>query len=160
MLAKQLGLTSLLQKPPHFLSGGQKKLVSIADVLIMEPEIIIFDEPMAALDPVNTDRIREILEQLTAEGKTIVLSTHDVDFAFEWADRIAVFSDGNLIQTGTPKEVFANGAVLEQGNLKMPAVLQIFQSLCAQGYFEQGMVCPSTAAALVQMISEKKTTER
>src|SRR5699024_6076597 len=83
MLAKQLGLTSLLQKPPHFLSGGQKKLVSIADVLIMEPEIIIFDEPMAALDPVNTDRIREILEQLTAEGKTIVLSTHDVDFAFE-----------------------------------------------------------------------------
>jgi cobalt/nickel transport system ATP-binding protein len=78
---KSVGMEAYADKPPHFLSGGQKKRVAIAGVLAMEPEIIVMDEPASGLDPQGSADIIEILDELNADGKTIVFSTHDVDLA-------------------------------------------------------------------------------
>ncbi|OPX45898.1 cobalt import ATP-binding protein CbiO [Ruminiclostridium hungatei] len=124
-----MNITEFRDRPPHYLSGGEKKRVSIADIIAMKPEIIIFDEPTAALDPLNATMLEGVLKSLEAEGKTILLSTHDVDFAYRWAERILVFCHGKIIADGTPVDIFNNREVLKQANLKQPAMLEIYELL-------------------------------
>ena len=85
---RDLEITSFRHKPTHALSGGQKKQVSIADILVMHPEIIILDEPAAALDPKHTQMVNAIVDEMTENQITVLMSTHDVDYAYEWADRL------------------------------------------------------------------------
>lgn len=115
------------ERPPHYLSGGEKKRVSIADVLAMQPKIILFDEPCASLDPVNQKMFEELLHKLEALGKTIIISTHDVDFAYRWADRIIVFTKGEIIADDIPIKVFTSEDVLEKASLTKPVLLQIYE---------------------------------
>lgn len=126
---ERLGLQSYTERPPHYLSGGEKKRVSIADILAMDSPIIIFDEPTASLDPANADMLEKILEELEQDGKTILLSTHDVDFAYRFARRALVFCEGRLIADGKPEEIFADGEVLKKANLKKPLLMQIYEML-------------------------------
>jgi len=124
-----MNITEFKDRPPHYLSGGEKKRVSIADIIAMKPEIIIFDEPTAALDPLNAAMLEEVLRSLEAEGKTILLSTHDVDFAYRWAERVLVFCHGKIIADGTPVDIFNNREVLKQANLKQPEMLEVYELL-------------------------------
>lgn len=124
-----LGLEELQQRAPHYLSGGEKKQVSIADILAMEPELLIFDEPMAALDPMNAQRVEDILGKLHEDGKTLLVATHDVDFAWRFADRILVFCDGILIGDGTPAEIFAQKEMMERAHLKKPSIMEVWDAL-------------------------------
>ena len=128
-----MNLTDFRHRPPHYLSGGEKKRVSIADIIAMHPEIIIFDEPTAALDPVNADMLEEVLEKMAQEGKTIMISTHDVDFAYRWAERVVVFCDGKIIADDAPLAVFTNETVIRQANLKRPMMLDIFETMREKG---------------------------
>ena len=128
-----LNLEQMQEKAPHYLSGGEKKRVSIADILAMEPEVLIFDEPMAALDPVNARNVEDILQRLHEEGKTLLIATHDVDFAWRFADRIFVLADGKVIADGCPQKVFSDNAVMEQAHLKKPAMLVIWEALLLAG---------------------------
>ena len=154
--ADYLGISDLLDKPPHYLSGGQKKLVSIADVLVMEPDIIIFDEPTAALDPRNTKKFENILTELARKGKTVILSSHDVDFAFEWADRVAVCAGSCLEMCDVPEKVFADDALLKRASLKKPAVMTIFEKLKGIGLFDEAESCPKSMALLGEKIDCKR----
>lgn len=154
--AAYLGISDLLDKPPHYLSGGQKKLVSIADVLVMEPDIIIFDEPTAALDPCNTKKFENILTELADKGKTVILSSHDVDFAFEWADRVAVFSGSRLEMCDVPQKVFADEALLKRASLKKPSVITIFEKLKAACMFDENESCPKSLDLLGEKIDCKR----
>lgn len=124
-----MSLEKLQERAPHYLSGGEKKRVSIADILAMEPELLIFDEPMAALDPVNAQNVEGILDRLHEDGKTLLIATHDVDFAYRFADRILVFANGNLIANGTPYEIFQKKEVMEQAHLKKPAMMTVWEAL-------------------------------
>ncbi|RKI43156.1 ABC transporter ATP-binding protein [bacterium D16-51] len=124
-----LSLSDLQDRPPHYLSGGEKKRVSIADILAMKPEIFLIDEPMAALDPMNAEKVEQILYRLNKEGKTLLVATHDVDFAYRFADRVLVFSDGCLIADGTPQEIFNLEEVMERAHLKKPSVMVIWEAL-------------------------------
>lgn len=124
-----MNLTEFRERPPHYLSGGEKKRVSIADIIAMHPEIIIFDEPTAALDPVNADMLETVLGKMAKEGKTILISTHDVDFAYRWAQRVVVFCDGQIIADGTPLEVFKNEEIISRANLKRPMMLDIYEMM-------------------------------
>lgn len=124
-----MALEKLLDRAPHYLSGGEKKRVSIADILAMESEIMIFDEPMAALDPVNAQNVEQILNRLHNDGKTLLIATHDVDFAYRFADRIVVFCDGRIIADGIPAEIFNNKAVMERAHLKKPAMMTVWEAL-------------------------------
>lgn len=124
-----MNISDFKDRPPHYLSGGEKKRVSIADVIAMKSEIIIFDEPTAALDPMNALMLEEVLAKLGGEGKTMLISTHDVDFAYKWAERVIVFWAGKIIADGTPLEIFQNKEILKQANLKQPTLLEVYESL-------------------------------
>lgn len=148
-----MGLSRLADRAPQYLSGGEKKRVSIADILAMETEVLIFDEPMAALDPVNTQNVESILKRLHEDGKTLLIATHDVDFAYRYADRILVFSDGEIIADSTPQEVFRRKEIMERAHLKAPAVMTVWEALEQKGFVKKGTRYPVTAEELVEKLS-------
>jgi cobalt/nickel transport system ATP-binding protein len=97
-----LDLADLADRAPYQLSGGQKKRVAIASVLVMNPDVLLFDEPTAALDPRTQHWLIELLNQLRRAGKTIVLATHDLDTLPELADRCLVFSEQHTVVADAP----------------------------------------------------------
>lgn len=147
-----LSLSDLQDRPPHYLSGGEKKRVSIADILAMRPEIFLFDEPMAALDPINAEKVEQILYWLHKEGKTILVATHDVDFAYRFADRVLVFSNGCLIADGPPQEIFRQGEIMERAHLKKPAVMAIWEALRKAKLVEEQGEYPRTGEQAAEKI--------
>ena len=148
-----MNIMDLKDKAPHYLSGGQKKLVSIADILVMDPRVIIFDEPTAALDPVNANHLEKILDKISKEGKTVILSTHDVDFAYRWADRIAVFSKSQLCKVGNPEEIFSDDEVLKRANLRKPMIYEIWSAIKAAGGFKAVEAFPKDVESIKKYIS-------
>lgn len=151
-----LEITPFRHKPTHALSGGQKKQVSIADILVMKPEIIILDEPAAALDPKHTTMVNHIVEQMTQNGITVLMATHDVNYAYEWADEVLLFHEGKVLMHGTPAQVFGNRGALKQTNLEPPAVLELFESLCRKGILKSSLPLPKNLNALEKYISDVK----
>lgn len=149
-----LEITPFRSKPTHALSGGQKKQVSIADILVMHPEIIILDEPAAALDPRHTTMVNHIVEQMTASGITVLMATHDVNYAYEWADEVILFHEGKVLMNGSPEQVLGNRAALRQTNLEPPAVLELFESLCKKGILKSSLPFPKNLKALEGYIEE------
>ena len=151
-----LEITPFRHKPTHALSGGQKKQVSIADILVMHPDIIILDEPAAALDPKHTQMVNHIVDQMTEAGITVLMATHDVDYAYEWADEVILFHEGKVLLHGSPAQVFSNKRVLAQTNLEPPAVLELFESLCRKGILKASLEIPRNLKTLEQYIEEIK----
>lgn len=149
-----LEITPFSHKPTHALSGGQKKQVSIADILVMHPDIIILDEPAAALDPKHTTMVNHIVDQLTDQGITVMMATHNVDYAYEWADEIILFSEGSVLIQGSPAQVFGNRAALKQTNLEPPAVLELFESLCKKGILKASLPLPRNLSTLEGYIAD------
>lgn len=131
-------------RPPHYLSGGEKKRVSIADILAMHSEIILFDEPSTSLDPAGADMLEDVLRRLSEGGKTLLISTHDMDFAFRWATRAVVFCQGKIIKDSTPLEVFQDAETLRCAHLKQPVMLSVFRTLCETGVLSPDVSCPCT----------------
>ena len=125
VLSVYMNISDFKKRAPHYLSGGEKKRVSIADIIAMESEIIIFDEPTAALDPLNAAMLEEVLGKMNEEGRTMLISTHDVDFAYRWADRVIVFSNGQIIADDTPFNIFCQENILEQASLKHPTMFDV-----------------------------------
>lgn len=126
---KRVGMEGFEKKAPHHLSGGQKKRVAIAGILAMRPEIMILDEPTAGLDPQGAIKIMNLLSELNREGITIVISTHDVDLVSKYVNKIFVMADGEIIDEGTPKEIFSNEDLVEKANLKLPIISELFKAL-------------------------------
>ncbi len=153
---KELNITEFKEKPTHFLSGGQKKRVAIADILVMDPQIIILDEPASALDPKHARLIDSIVDQLSEKGITVILSTHDVERALIWADRVVLFHEGAVIGQGVPEEVFADDALLLKTNLEKPTVLRIFEQLCEAGILNRELQVPRKAEELEQYIIQSR----
>ena len=112
-------------RAPQYLSGGEKKRVSIADILAMEPELMLLDEPASSLDPVNQSLLEENLEKLHQKGIALVVATHDVDFAWRWAKRILIFHQGRLVADGRGEEIFADEALIEKSGLKKPLLYEV-----------------------------------
>lgn len=132
-----MNISHLIDRPPHYLSGGEKKRVSIADIIAMDSEIIIFDEPTASLDPQNISLFEEVLDKMSAEQRTLVISTHDLEFAFRWADRIVVFCSGSIIADSDPISVLSDNEVLKKANLKKPILLEVFETLVENSVFRE-----------------------
>ena len=151
---RDLEITPFRHRPTHALSGGQKKQVSIGDILVMHPDIMIFDEPAAALDPRHTRIVNRIIDRLTEQGITVMMSTHDVNFALEWADQVFLFKEGKVLAEGTPVQVFSNREVLRETNLEQPAVMELFDSLCRKHILSDALPVPRTLAQLEGYIIE------
>ena len=146
-----MNISDFKDRPPHYLSGGEKKRVSIADIIAMKSEVIVFDEPTAALDPLNAQMLEEVLGKLGQEGKTILISTHDVDFAYRWAERAVVFCGGEIIADDTPLRVFQNEEVVKRANLKRPMMLDIYETLVSHHVLEKIDVYPKNVEEFAQL---------
>lgn len=149
---EEVGVTSFSDRPAHALSGGQKKQVAIADILVMHPEVMILDEPAAALDPKHTRIVEEIIERLTDKGITVLMATHDMDYAFAWADEIILMKDGQVIKEGSPGEVCGDREALERTNLEPPAVLTIYEKMLEKNLVKRGGTPPKNIRELEEML--------
>lgn len=145
---KELGITPFAHKPTHALSGGQKKQVAIAGILAMDPELIILDEPTASLDPLHTQIVRRLIDQMADTDTTVMLATHDVEYAYGWADEIILFHNGKILSQGTPEEIFTQKSLLQTANLKQPAVLSLFQKLTEEHILPSELPLPKTLETL------------
>lgn len=107
-LLERVGLSDKLENFPCQLSGGQKQRVSIARALALKPRVLFFDEPTSALDPELTGEILKVIRSLAAQKITMVIVTHEIDFAEGVSDKIIFMADGNIVEEGTPQEVIRN----------------------------------------------------
>ena len=128
-----VGLSGYERRPPHHLSGGEKKRVAIAGILAMEPEVIILDEPTSNLDPASSEEIMDMLDELNCGGKTIIISTHDVELAYRWADEVILMENGGVLHRGTGQEVFGNAELIKRARLKLPIVVDLYRELIGRG---------------------------
>jgi cobalt/nickel transport system ATP-binding protein len=147
MALTALDMERLKDRPPHLLSYGQKKRVTIASVLAMDPKIIIFDEPTSGLDPAHAAEIIALLDELHHQGKTIILSTHDMNLAYRWANRIVVMNNGRVMDDGPAAAIFKDTALINVCGLELPMILQIHKAL------KINMQEPASIAELVEQIN-------
>jgi cobalt/nickel transport system ATP-binding protein len=125
---KAVQMEAYRNKAPYHLSYGQKKRVAIAGVLAMEPGIIILDEPMGYLDPGGKSDLLAILNRLNNGGITIVIATHDVDLAYEWADKIIIMKEGRILAQGD-SSLLADEELVYEAGLCFPIMVDIFRRL-------------------------------
>ena len=135
---RRLGITPFRHRPAHALSGGQKKQVALADILVMHPELLILDEPFAALDPGHIRIIRDMIRDLERDRSpsgplTVVIATHDTDFALEWADEVILFREGQVLAQGDAASILTDQKLLELAGIELPAVIKVFESLHTEG---------------------------
>ena len=107
-LLERVGLTDKAKAYPSSLSGGQKQRIAIARALAMEPDVMLFDEPTSALDPEMVGEVFSVLKDLAKDGMTMVVVTHEMGFAREVGDRILFMDAGNIVEQGTPEEIFSH----------------------------------------------------
>ncbi len=126
-----LSITKLADRVPHNLSGGEKRKVALAGALVMEPELLVLDEPFEGLDPAAREALVALVARLAAErGTTVVMSTHDIDSVHELADQAYVLKAGGEIAiAGTPAEVFAHAADIARSNIRPPVLAELFAAL-------------------------------
>jgi len=107
-LLERVGIPEQANKFPGQLSGGQQQRVAIARALAMQPKIMLFDEPTSALDPEMIKEVLDVMIELAKSGMTMLVVTHEMGFARAVADRMFFFDQGNIIESGTPQEIFKN----------------------------------------------------
>ncbi|MFD9337341.1 amino acid ABC transporter ATP-binding protein [Streptomyces sp. NPDC060028] len=107
-LLERVGVASQADKYPAQLSGGQQQRVAIARALAMDPKVMLFDEPTSALDPEMINEVLEVMQQLAAEGMTMVVVTHEMGFARSAANRVVFMADGKIVEEATPEQFFSN----------------------------------------------------
>lgn len=146
------GISDLKDRPVHFLSYGQKKRVSIAGVLAMRPRVMVLDEPTAGLDPKLAVQMVELFNRINRDGVTVILSTHDVDLAFSWADHVYILKKGSIECTGKPEQVFRDVNSLQENDLVTPWLLDVYLKLKERGWLKDHLPVPRTREELFNLI--------
>jgi cobalt/nickel transport system ATP-binding protein len=112
-----MGISQLRERPPYRLSGGEKKRVALASVIVLEPDVLLLDEPTATLDPRSQSQIIDLIQQWKGSSKTIVTATHQLEIVEDIADRVVVLEEGKVLASGMPTEVLSNHELLLRANL-------------------------------------------
>lgn len=144
-------------KSPFELSGGQKRKIAIAGVLAMEPKILIMDEPIAGLDPLGRESLMDLVKNLNDCGMTILMISHNMDGLAEYASRILVMNQGELMMNGTPREVFREHEALRAAGLDLPEAGQLVEALRAKGIAisEENIRFDEVKEELIRMLGGK-----
>ena len=137
------------QRSPFRLSEGEKRRAAIAGVLAMDPELVVFDEPTAGLDPKGTERMSSIIKRLRASGKSVAIISHNMDFVAQIADRVIVMLDGSIAYDGLPKSLFANETLLLNAGLQVPTLITFLKDM--QHLLPARL---STAASLDELLAQ------
>ena len=146
-------------RPVHNLSFGQKKRVCIAGVLAMEPQLLILDEPMAGLDHAMRQELLAVFDHLHSQGITLLLATHDIDFAYRWADRIHVMARGQCTAAFDAKDFPANANALGVAGLPVPGIIELHRQLIAGGHLNPG-TSPRSIGELTELIKHQGKAAR
>ncbi|KXT78445.1 energy-coupling factor ABC transporter ATP-binding protein [Streptococcus sp. DD13] len=124
-----LGLEGLEKVNPYDLGLSERKLVSIAAIIAMDTDIVIFDEPTIAQDAMGKQRIQHLIRRLREQGKLVISILHDMDFVAETFERVLVFGNGEVLLDGSTKEVFSHKDIIEEAALTLPTTAQLCYSL-------------------------------
>jgi len=149
---KTVDIEHLRDKPTHFLSHGEKKRVAIAGALVMNPRVLIIDEPTACVDPRHQTELLDLFNSISSRGTTVLLSTHDVELAWQWADRLLVMHEGRLIREGDPLEIFFDQSLLATAGLTKPLLLEVFETL-RQHTGLQDIAAPKNKLILMELLA-------
>lgn len=133
-----LGISELQHRPAHLLSYGQRKRVAIAGIAAMRPAIMLLDEPLAGLDPAGRAAVVGALERLRQTGTTIAMTTHDVDLAAAWADRVVLLASGRVINSGPTMQLLGDSEACREAAIEQPEVLKVAATLVALGILPEG----------------------
>ena len=142
-----------LSKSPFSLSGGQKRRIALAGILAMEPDILIFDEPTAGLDPHGEIEMYKIFTQLYEAGKAIVIVTHNLDHALEYSQRTILFKDGKIIKDGKTIDILYDKKLLEKNELEVPKLVSLVKKIEAKN-FKIGR--PVSIKSFVKVVNQKR----
>ena len=129
-----LNITHLRDRRPDALSGGEKRRAALAGILVTDAEIISLDEPHSGLDPLGCLEFNDLLNELYSKGRTIVVATHDVEFAASWADECVIMKKGKIARCGTPEDVFSDADIVGRSNLKLPSFVSVYNELQARNF--------------------------
>ena len=122
---EEFDLKGMIRKQPVTLSSGSKKIVALASVYAMDPEILFLDEPTTGQDQYGKTRLGLLSKEMKSRGKTVIIISHDMDFVAEFADRVIVMNDGEVLLDGTPMEVFTNYEVMNKAHIMPPQIYAI-----------------------------------
>ena len=151
-----VGMLEYQSEPVHFLSQGQKKRVAIAGVLAMTPDVLVMDEPTAGLDYPGLLSLRQIMDEIHQAGKTLVVATHDVDWAWAWADLVYVLAQGKVIAGGKPRDILNSPDHKEMGFAR-PVLGELYSELSrSQLLPKEESPMPRTAEELVALLLKQK----
>jgi cobalt/nickel transport system ATP-binding protein len=112
-----MGIAHLRDRPPYRLSGGEKKRVALASVLVIDPDVLLLDEPTATLDPRSQSHVIDLIQEWKGSSKTVITATHQLEIVEDIADRVLVLEAGTVAASGTPAEILANHDLLLRANL-------------------------------------------
>lgn len=134
-IIKYVGLDeSYLEKSPFDLSGGQKRRIAIAGILIMNPDILVLDEPTAGLDPQGAKEMMDLFKRLNDQGKTIIIVTHDMNHVLNYCDYAVVMNKGEIIKQGTVDKIFEDPEYLESLSIDLPTITHLIHELNKNGF--------------------------
>lgn len=149
-------IQDLAEKNPFDLSGGQMQRVALASVIILEPDILIIDEPTSQLDPEGTESVFKIIKALKEKQKTIILVEHKIDLIAEYADKVIVFQDGKIIANGDKQEILSDISFMNQG-VALPQVAVLGNALKSAGLpLKQIPVTEKQAISLISDILKER----
>ncbi|PKM83119.1 MAG: energy-coupling factor ABC transporter ATP-binding protein [Firmicutes bacterium HGW-Firmicutes-14] len=154
------GTGEFRQRPTHMLSYGQKKRVCIAGILAMNPSVMVCDEPTAWLDPKNARQIISLFNQIASDGTTVIISTHDVNLAYSWADYVFIMAEGNIMGEGDPESVFRDEILMYKTNLEKPWLVEIHEILLKKGCFPADSSMPRNRDELYQLLRNNNMCRR
>lgn len=126
---RELDISNLKDQPIQYLSGGQKKRVAIAGIMVIGSEWILLDEPTSGLDPDGRLRMKRLIKKLIANGQKIILSSHDMDFMYEMCDYFYLLGNNQILKEGNRENVFNDEQLLKENNLEQPWLVKIHQKL-------------------------------
>lgn len=126
---KTFGLEEYRHKSPFQLSGGEKKRLAIASIIVWRPELLILDEPTIGMDYAQRLNIQNVLKNLVSEGKSIIVITHDVDFAVSLCRRAIVLSGGEIVGDGCLRKLLSNPEVIEKASLRKPFLIELEEEI-------------------------------
>ncbi len=128
-----LGLTQYRQTSPFMLSGGERKRLALASVLAWDPKVVVLDEPTIGQDYEQKEKLRQFIVQLNAQGKTVIVVTHDVEFVADCGPRIVLMAEGKIVADGDAKEILTNKELAFKASIVPPQITQIFLGLADFG---------------------------
>lgn len=154
---KELDIDRYMKRHPLMLSEGERKSVALASVLVMDPQILILDEPTLAQDALEKSRLQKILTQLNENGRTIILVSHDVEFVFDTADRVITMCDGKILADGAKKDVVTKTELFREAGLVEPQLVTFASAMCEFGLKKEMLTIEEACNALIPLLKRERT---